>query len=300
MIYGNGCKRKVEYPKSSPELDELATFISEDLLSGQDIYVNPMNKKVAIRVGRQFFYRHFKLHDIWQVDHDAIKKIIGEPPYTVQQLLDAEKECERYIHPFTLKIVFKRNMGLFDGELLAKTYTKELEEGIARAQASFLKVNLSSKVTFVTPPVYVHEITHSQLQSRLGSVRYYKNIEFLPLFLELVCSNEMTNDEYVLHIMEKFLANEIIKYRNELMHHEDGSYRMDRDQLLSTGKYLSSTISAFNLFVEYYQGTTAEKKYILQEIQKIFDGLQDLEEFTKRIGISDTINNRILQKHLIR
>ena len=302
MIYANGCKRKVEYPKSSPELDELCTFASDKVLKGENIFVQPMNKKRALRIGRQFFDRYFRVHDLWQVDHDVIKKLLGEPPYTVQQLLDAEKLVERYISPFALKIVFTKKLDIFEGELIAKTYTKELDDNdeIARAQAAFLKIKLSSRATIVTSPVYVHELTHSQLQSRLGSVRNYKNIELLPFFLELVCANEMTNDEYVLRIIEKFYCNEIIKYRNELMHHEDGSYKMNRDQLLSTGKYLSSTISALNLFIEYYQGSPSTKKNILQEIQKIFDGLQDLEEFTKRIGVSDTIDNRALQKHLIR
>ncbi len=298
MIYGNGCKRKVEIPKSSRELEELCEFISTDYLT-RDIYVDAMNKKRALKVGREFLDKYFTLHNLWQVDHDAIKRRIGKGTITISDLLAAEKECERYIHPFSLKVVYSNKYDIFQGELKARTYTKELGD-ITRAQPSFIKIDLCSKATIVTPPVYVHELTHSQLQSNLGSVRYYKNIELLPYFLELVCAHDMGEHDYILKILEKFLSNEIVKYRNEITNHENGTYRMTREQLVETGKYLSSTISALNLFIMYYNGSPSTKKYILQEIQKIFDGLQDLEEFTKRLYITDTIDNKVLQKHLVR
>lgn len=298
MIYGNGCKRKVEIPKSSRDLEELCEFISTDYLT-RDIYVDAMNKKRALKVGREFLDKYFTLHNLWQVDHDAIKRRIGNGTITISDLLAAEKECERYIHPFSLKVVYSNKYDIFQGELKARTYTKELGD-ITRAQPSFIKIDLCSKATIVTPPVYVHELTHSQLQSNLGSVRYYKNIELLPYFLELVCAHDMGEHDYILKILEKFLSNEIVKYRNEITNHENGTYRMTRDQLVETGKYLSSTISALNLFIMYYNGSPSTKKYILQEIQKIFDGLQDLEEFTKKICITDKIDNKVLQKHLVR
>lgn len=298
MIYGNGCKKKTECPKSSKELEELCDFISTDYLT-RNIYVDPMNKKRSIKVGRDFLDRYFTLHELWHVDHDEMTRKIGKDPITIARLLEVEKECERYIHPFTLKVVFSNKYDIFEGELKARSYTKEFGN-IARAQSSFNKIDLSSRVTIVTPPVYVHEITHSQLQSNLGSVRYYKNIELLPFFLELVCSYDMGEHDYILKIVEKFLANEIVKYRNEIINHETGAYKMTREELVETGKYLCSTISALNLFIRYYQGSPSTKKYILTEIQKIFDGLQDLEEFTKRFGVTDQINNKVLQRHFIR
>ena len=92
MIYGNGCKRKVEIPKSSRELEELCEFISTDYLT-RDIYVDAMNKKRALKVGREFLDKYFTLHNLWQVDHDAIKRRIGNGTITISDLLAAEKEC---------------------------------------------------------------------------------------------------------------------------------------------------------------------------------------------------------------
>ena len=292
MIYANGCKRRLYFPELNQELLDLTNFITTEYLK-ENIYVDAMNKKHALRVGQIFLASNFKLHNLWQLDPSKILEESKDTgTITIGRLLELEKESEKYIHPFSLKVLFSNKYDIFEGELLARTYMKELG-GITRAHPSFLKIHLSSKATIVTPSIYVHELTHSQLQSNLGSVRYYKNIE-------LVCSYETDESEYTLKMIEKFLCNEITRFTKELMFHQNGLHKLTADQLIETGKYLSSIISALNFFLIYYNYNETTKKEILLEIQKIFDAKKDLEEVLNRFGINDELNNEKLIKHLTR
>ena len=301
-ITANGCKRKTEVPHNSQELEDLCHSISEKYFTEERIFLQPINKKAALREGRIFLSRHFRLHKIWQFDNSRIVSLAKKGPITIGDLIKEENQSSRYIHPFDLKVVFNKKYDLFDGKLIAKSFLKEYgdEAEIVRDQASFMKIGLSSKVTVVTPPVYAHEITHSQLQSMLGSVRYYKNIELLPFFIELLCAYEMSDSEQILKFIETFYANEIVRYYKELKCFEAGIIKESREDLVDLGKYLSSTLSAINFFIEYYKTSPAGKKYILQEIQKIFDGVQDLEELTKKLGVTDRIDEPRIIKHLTR
>lgn len=294
----NGCKKKIEYPTYTEELGNLSKTISKEYLQST-IYVEPMNRKQAIREGKLFLARHFTLHPVWILDPKKVHEQIPPGGVNLKRLFEIEREVEKYVHPFDLKVLFSNKYGIFGGEVKSRTFLREWYD-TCKYCASIKGIHLSSRNTIVTPAVYVHEVTHTQVQNVPGSVRYIKNLELLSYFLELVCAYEQDPSEHTLKLVEKYLANELIQFTYELDYHRTGAYVMNESELLSTGKYLNSTLGALYLFMTYYYGSINTKKEILRQVQQLFDGNRDLEEILKQYDIKGDIDTPRLMKHFKR
>ena len=140
---------------------------------------------------------------------------------------------------------------------------------------------------------YSHELIHSQLQSNRGIVKYYENLECLSYFVELVVALELSEDEEVLKLMEKFIKVELIKLISELETFKE------KDNLYDTGKYLISTIKAIKLFILYYKGSPFMRLDMLSKMQKIFDGEMYLEDFLDTYSINAKVDKELV-KYLTR
>ena len=87
-----------------------------------------------------------------------------------------------------------------------------------------------------------------------------------------------------------------------LQSHAKGVTEESQDTLIDSTKYAESIIKAYNLFVEYYYGTPAMKKYILTCIQNILDGNLQLEELLEEfeITVDSSLDNPKLTKYFLR
>lgn len=64
--------------------------------------------------------------------------------------------------------------------------------------------------------------------------------------------------------------------------------------LIDYNIFVTSTITAYKLFDLYANGTLKQKKYIIQNIQNIFDGNMQLEEFLNELNIN--FDNKVKRK----
>ncbi len=300
VAFANGCLDVLTLPK----LDKSHLDLKEELLSVYDeesSYLEMLKKKVALRQCRVVLSKMLKMHKVFQLDKKSFYSFLhsidlDENNLTVDELLsiyDKINSFSTYVDPYDLKVDFSMKNGFIQGELISSVYDTVIN-GEIETVFSFDKINLSSICTTITPCVYTHELTHSQLQSNRGIIKYYENLECLSYFVQLVVALELAEDESVLKLMEKFIKVELIKLIDGIEKNDTGL-----DNLYDLGKYLNSTLKALKLFVLYYNGSLLLRLDMLDKVQKIFDGKMYLEELLEHYSIDSKIDKSLV-KHIMR
>ena len=198
--------------------DELMHVYDEESI------LNCLKRKDALRQCRVILNKLLKMHKVFHLDkkrlYDYLHSIdLNENKISVDDLFSIYKKIDEfssYVDPYDLKVCFIKSDNLIEGELISSVYDT-VRNGEIKTLESFDKINLSSTCTIVTPCVYSHELVHSQLQSNKGIVKYYENLECLSYFIQLVVALELSEDEDVLKVMEKFVKIELIKTIYDLL-----------------------------------------------------------------------------------
>ena len=301
VAFANGCLDVL----TLPNLEQSHIDLRDELMSVYDeetSYLIMVKRKNALRQCRTALNKLLKMHKVFQMDKKRLYSFLhgidlNENKLEVDDLLkiyDEINSFSRYVDPYDLKVCFCKKDGLIEGELISSFYDT-VRNGEIVTDISFDKINMSSVCTIVTPCVYAHELTHTQLQSNRGIVKYYENLECLSYFVQLVVGLELSEDEDTLRMMEKFIKVELIRLITGI---EQNMAKND-DDLYDTGKYLNSTIKALKLFILYYNGSPLMRLDMLSRVQKIFDGDMYLEELLDYYGINAKVEKDIV-KHLTR
>ena len=299
--FANGCLDVLCLPKieqSHIDLrDELMSVYDEDTS-----FLEMVKKKDALRQCRIALNKLLKMHKVFHMDKKRLYAYLhgldlNENKLEVDDLLkiyDTINSFSSYVDPYDLKVFFCKKNGLIEGELISSLFDT-VRNGEIVTDISFDKINMSSISTIVTPCIYAHELTHTQLQSQRGIVKYYENLECLSYLVQLAVSLEISEDEDILKTMEKFIKVELIRLITGI----EKNMTTSEDNLYDTGKYLNSTIKALKLFILYYNGSPFMRLDMLNRVQKIFDGDMYLEDMLDYYGIS-AIVDKTLTKHLMR
>ena len=298
LAFVNGCEDRFVISKLTQShidlRDELMHVYDEESI------LNCLKRKDALRQCRVILNKLLKMHKVFHLDkkrlYDYLHSIdLNENRLSVDDLFSFYKKIDEfssYVDPYDLKVCFIKSDNLIEGELISSVYDT-VRNGEIKTLESFDKINLSSTCTIVTPCVYSHELVHSQLQSNKGIVKYYENLECLSYFIQLVVALELSEDEDVLKVMEKFVKIELIKLITEL------EKIKDKEELYDTSKYLISIIKALKLFMIYYSGSRNLRLDMLSKIQKVFDGNLCVEELLDSYSINSKIDKSLI-KHLTR
>lgn len=301
VAFANGCLDVLTLPKleqSHIELrDELMYIYDEEAE-----LLEMVKRKVALRQCKVILNKLIKMHKVFQLDKQGFYSFLhsidlNENTLTFDELLsiyDKINGFSSYVDPYDLKVRFVNSSNFLEGEVLSSIYDT-YSDGEIKTVTSFDRINLGGLCTVVTPCVYAHELTHTQLQSNRGIVKYYENLECLSYFVQLIVGLELSEDEDTLRMMEKFIKVELIRLITGI----EKNMAKNDDDLYDTGKYLNSTIKALKLFILYYNGSELMRLDMLKRVQKIFDGDMYLEELLDYYGINAKVEKDIV-KHLTR
>lgn len=298
--FANGCEEGLKLLR----IDQSHLDLKDELMHIYDEeaeLLEMVKRKVALRQCKVILNKLVKMHKVFQLDKQGFYSFLhsidlNENTLTFDELLsiyDKINGFSSYVDPYDIKVRFVNSSNFLEGELLSSVYDT-YSDGEIKTVTSFDRINLGGLCTVVTPCVYSHELTHSQLQSNRGIVKKYENVECLSYFMELVVALELSEDEEILRIMDKFIKAELIKLIEEL-----DKYKEFNDDLYDSSKYLISTIKAIKLFNLYYKGSSLMRIDILNRIQKIFDGDMYLEDLLDYYGVNEKVDKDLV-KYLTR
>ena len=284
------------------KLIDFATFIEDIEIEKKKFFLGPSTKQEVLLNSQAFFNRHFKLHKIpykgdlrCKLDKFILIHIPGiKTPLKLHNIV-------RRINPFSLPVRFNSN-SIIESMVVENITFINVDEFLNRMQVSFKEIILPSQIHELTESSYVHEITHTQVVHQKGIIRNYYNSEIPSIFLELLNIHESEKSDKLLPLQDAIRLRELYDILYRLQSHAKGVTDESEDTLVDSTKYAVSIIKAYSLFVEYYYGTPAIKKYILTCIQNILDGNLQLEELLDEfeITIDNSLDNPQLTKYFLR
>lgn len=232
--------------------------------------ISKMSLSSALFDSQVFFKEFYELYPVIQFQPNSFN------PY-------------KKIDPFDLPIKLVPSSEYFLGALIIRTPT------IFHKQPSFLRIELNELTTEVTTCTYVHEITHSQLESYPISYKNIKNREVLSKFNALFSAYILDpTNEKILRLYDSYniyeMANSALELRNYFLQKE----MFDYNYLKEASIYLVSDIKAFALFQTFYEASDEVKQDIIDNIQKVFAKELSVEELLSYYEIN--LHNQSLKK----
>lgn len=281
---------------------DFATFIEDLEIEKKKFFLGPTTKQEVLLNSQAFFNRHFRLHKIpykgdfrCKLDKFILLHVPGiETPLKIHNIT-------RRINPFDLPVRFSSD-SIVECMVVENLTFINVDDFLNRMQVSFKEIILPPQIHELTESSYVHELTHTQLAHQRGIIRNYYNSEIPSIFLELLNIYESEKSEKLLPLQDAMRLRELYETLYRLQSHAKGVTEESQDTLIDSTKYAESIIKAYNLFVEYYYGTPAMKKYILTCIQNILDGNLQLEELLEEfeITVDSSLDNPKLIKYFLR
>ena len=249
------------------------TKIDDDLLNivfdNKDINLDligpdwKFNYKKLINISRNFYKSLFNLNKIKYLDEDVVNEIkeLNQNGLMNDEIRQEIEECSLSLSPFDLPLNEDDNTGVRAIYLNDKYY--------------FLSVNLANIYKRNVIPAYIHEIAHTQLMSKKGSILNFKNQEVIPIFLELLASaniddGKLLNDSVKIRLRELASGMKLLKYKSNCN-------MFDKENILKSCSNIESTLVALDLFDLYCNSSISTQKEILSNIENIFEGKQATE-----------------------
>ncbi len=286
----------------SEKVLDFATFIEDFDIPSKPFSLGPSTQKEVLLNTKAFFNKRFKLHKIpykgnirARLDTPLLKYIPGQdvPLFLYNNLV-------RYVHPFHLPVSFT-NADMTQCMVVEHATYIVNDDFLKRMVISYRGITLPEQITELTESSYVHELTHTQLGQK-GIIKNYYNSEILSIFLEILNVYESSKSEKLLGLQDAIRLTELYDALYSLEEQAKGVASIDKDTLINYSKYSESIIKAYGLFINYYYGSPALRKYILNSIQNIFDGNLCLEELLDEfeLGIDQVLDDNRLIKYFTR
>lgn len=261
-------------------LDENLRNMSLDLsmiYNDDKIQESKCSKDKVKLYAKDFFEKRFKLHNIFYISEQEYRKIMKKHDINYSKLNNLDKfqkelsQKKEIISPYDLPIIYTGENSIYS-EISKSIFLPSNDEYLNKIEIYFSDIQLGGNITTTTPVYYVHELTHSQLESVKGSILDYKNRELLPIFLELLAALSFDSTR---NLFRKIQITRLIDLRRQIAL----LYLCQFNNLakLEPSIYVSSTLKALNLLDIYLNGNENLKKEILNDIQNIFDGKYPLE-----------------------
>ncbi len=270
-----------EYPKIFVPKESSLSLI-EELSSGSVANGRPsvrqMELEDAFNDGATFLDTYFKLHDVPRIE----------------VLEDGEKKIRHIedVSPYELPLFPVETDNIFCGSLIENIPEDK------NSRIAFWGINLCGTVTEQTTVSWVHELTHTQLDSLKGVVGEFYNAEVLSMVMGNIVASILDRDEHMLRLNDSRRIYEMLVIGQELSHSHKGKLNKSRDESLVDSQYFVSDIKAYKLFLDYYYGSSEIKREILGDIQRVFDYEMTLEHMLGKYEVTADIE--IDRKRLVK
>ena len=278
-IYENTMQEKTIFP--SKELLELKILIDELNLNYIE-YEKSTLEKEKIKA-EEFLRSKFNLNNIKYLKIKFLrpKKLLDfleivNPNYIFKIYQNLPE-----IDPFELPILLGRTNEIKRKVIL----NNQIERNLEPINECII---LEKDITIDTSSIIVHEITHSQERHNNFETQYI-NCETIPIFLEMLYKVEAktfnVNDILNLRFNElSYIITNLAKYKQMYLL-SDKTFYLPNSHTYS--KYLKCTLNSLQLLNLYLESPSKKQRFILDEIQKIFDKKQTIEELIETLGINE-------------
>lgn len=193
-------------------------------------------------------------------------------------------------HPFEIPIIFNPSLNIESG-MFRPLYIGEDKRNMKLIFSEYI---LTGKLSELTPGIYSHEIIHSQLEN-INGVKNYLNYEVLPVFFDKLTALYLDKSGNLLQKNEQLRFNTLKKSISILQ--EDNIPTINK---IIASMSISSLLKSENLFDKYLYSTASEKEIMMDQIQKIFDGENKVEDLLdlNEITFDNSQDCKMIKRHI--
>ena len=239
-----------------------------------------ISSKKMFEDANAFISRHnFHLHAINYVDAETMLKQM-QGVTSIEDALSRINGLITRISPLELPITWTPEHTMA-GEIQKPLMLIPDDTYLREAPICFSTILLGNNITKISPATYIHELTHSQLESQKGIVRDYHNKEVLSIFMEKVVAAEQAPKAFAISDrmrLRALLENMILWYMNRNNHKV---ITVDQET------YIISILKAYNLYDLYNTSSKDIKREILLYVQKVFNGELTVEDLLTKFHITE-------------
>lgn len=276
-----------EMRKYFDTLVALCEYMEENVEEIPDLYFNTETRKNAISPVKVFVNKNFDFSKVLTLKRFS-PKFVKE---SLQQGALIKFNLYKYLtyaNPLSLNVNFSESRigeGYADIRYL---YDKDNLNNLFIV----LGINLSKNIIDLTPSVYIHELFHTQINSKLGNVLNRYNDEVISIFMEFVYILDNQNDTDLFTINRYIRSRDLSRYVGINATHELGKKTLSEEDYLLAFTYAVSILQAFQLLSVYMSSSLKEKKNILRNVQKVISFELTLEDFLEMYDIGlNSIDN---------
>lgn len=291
---------KMPITKSLLDIYELTSKLGNDIFYGE--FCSQIEEVMSYAKG--VFNKHYQLHDIPHINVKRVQELAEESFFLATSsdleakfdYLDKLEEEKQMISPFDLPINTGNYDSVFNGSITIEMMGIPHTDFILEYFVAFPELFIDSTIGDLSVPVYVHELTHSQIDSIKGACKDYQNCEVISIFNEKLCALELDSTGTLLKEIEKRRFKSIAKNIEKLLNPENYT----KAELFKSMYYINSTLKATHLFDKYIKADEVGKQKIINDIQRIFNGEISVEDLLEEHNITyeNSCNIELVKRHL--
>ena len=291
-IHGNAAYGDFEY---NDDLLHLVQYYNEYQLGITRASFKVISKRKMKKDAYKFINDYYPINKVgYLTDKKVTRVMLSTLFYNKDDFIKVYNDAAKMISPFKLPIKYKK-ANIFDGCLSTSILLREDAENddyLDKLNLYFQHIELPKKVTELSIPSYVHEITHALIESHKGLTHEFYNSEVLPIFNELLYAYLHNNDMLKVLISNRLNSiynsfNSIYEYNNNEGHNAiENKVYTEFDYHVDI-KYLLSTLKAFCLLASLTDEEFISSSYIIHQAARVFEGHRSVEEFLSDVGITN-------------
>lgn len=263
--------------------------------------MNALDKVTMSKVkksAKTFCKNHFDLHHVLTTDTKTIKDNYPEISKcsSSKEMYDTVNSLLKEVDPFDLpvKVLDKHSMFSVTRKPILRI-NGHLDDD--NRKMYFEEINIGKMLNMLSAGVLVHEIAHVEQESNLGYAEDYLNKEFISFFLEKVAIKELDQTGDLLRLAEMVRYSEFVNKYGRIRNCHNRGKIPDVNDLM----YSKSLLLAIKLFDDYCNERDLSKRdEYFEEIQKVFDGKQTVEDIIRRrnIKLNTCVTPSVLGRHM--
>ena len=227
-------------------------------------------------------------------DIDVIMKYVNDiSSIFSQQSIEEETEM---VAPFDLPLRLGNYDSVFNGSLSIEIMGIPHTDFLRDLFIAFPEIFIDSTIGDLSPLVYAHELTHTQIESTKNACHDYQNCELISIFNEKLFALELDPTGTLLKEIEKRRFKSIKKNIEKLLNSSEYS----PFELFKSSFYINSALKATHLFDKYLQSDEEGKRRIINGIQRVFDGEISVENLLEENNITyeNSCNVELVKRHI--
>lgn len=273
---------------------------------GNDIYYGEFCSKIeeVISHVRSVFDKHYRLHKVPHINAKRVLELAEEAESLVEshdleekfEYLDKIEEEKEMVAPFDLPLRLGNYDSVFNGSLSIEIMGIPHTDFLRDLFIAFPEIFIDSTIGDLSPLVYAHELTHTQIESTKNACHDYQNCELISIFNEKLFALELDPTGNLLKEIEKRRFKSIKKNIEKLLNSSEYS----PFELFKSSFYINSALKATHLFDKYLHSDEEGKRRIINGIQRVFDGEISVENLLEENNITyeNSCNVELVKRHI--